>query len=187
MRIFGKRYYKRYLLEHLVCKHIKFRITLDQSLELQYYRIKRFRVRHVLFQSRGFSFGGLTLPRQLIEKSFNVKSSKIHVQKLFHLAGQVYHSSTSIDDLMVSAAFAIAFGGFLRMDEFMYFNTSSDKHILQTRLTRNDACFAKDFSYLTLRPKTTKTSTTAVTVTIAATGDRNCPVALLRKLYLADP
>ncbi len=72
-----------------------------------------------------------------------------------------------------------------RLGEFMYFKTSSDKHISQTRLTRNDACFAKDFSYLTLRLKTTKTSITAVIITIAATGDRNCSVAL-RKIYRAD-
>ena len=98
-----------------------------------------------------------------------------------------YADSSSIDDININAAFALAHGGFMRMGEFTYKDQPDD--ITAARgLTRDDLIFAEDDSFVKIRLKQSKADRhfEGVTILVAAS-PTNCPVKLLRRLLEKDP
>jgi hypothetical protein len=100
-------------------------------------------------------------------------------------------NSAVIDNINGDAAFRLAFAAFLCMGEFTYTakEAADPTTFVATKLTRSDVRFAEDYNYLILRLKRSKTDTKheGVSIMVAATGDRACPVAALRTLFRVDP
>ena len=95
----------------------------------------------------------------------------------------------SVTDLNVNRAFKVAWGGFMRMEEFTYTAVEAKKATFaQTGLTRSDISFAEGDQYAILRLKRCKTDTeyTGVQIILPAKDERICPVAALRRLFIQN-
>lgn len=84
----------------------------------------------------------------------------------------------------------MAWAGFIRMGELTYTAAEAKKATFaETGLIRSDISFAEGDQYAILRLKRSKTDTehTGVQIILVATGERTCPVAALRRLFIQDP
>ena len=96
----------------------------------------------------------------------------------------------SVTDLNVDTSFKVVWPGFMRMGELTYTAAEAKKATFaETGLTRWDIYFAESDQYAILRLKRSKTDTehTGVQIIQAATGERICPLAALRKLFIQGP
>lgn len=96
----------------------------------------------------------------------------------------------TVDDLNTDTAFKVAWAGFMRMGEITYTATEAKKaSFSETKVTRSDISFAEGDQYAILRLKRSKTDTehTGVSIILAATGEKTCPVRALRRLFIQDP
>ena len=78
----------------------------------------------------------------------------------------------------------------MRMGKLSYTAAEAKKATFaETGLTRSDISFAEGDQYAILRLKRSKTDTdhTGVQFMLAATGERKCPIAALKKLFIQDP
>ncbi len=94
-----------------------------------------------------------------------------------------------VTDLNFNTAFKVAWAGFMKMGELIYTAAKAKKATFaKTGLTRLDISFAEGDQYAILRLKRSKTDTkyTGVKIILAATGERTCPLAALRKLFIQD-
>ena len=96
----------------------------------------------------------------------------------------------SVTDLNINTAFKVAWTDFLRMRKLTYMATEAkEATFAETGLTSIDISFAEGDQYAILRLKRSKTDTehTGVQIILAATGERKCPIAALRRLFIQDP
>ena len=96
----------------------------------------------------------------------------------------------SVTDLNVDIVFKVAWVGFIRMGELTYTAAEAKKATFaETGITRSDISFAEGDKYAILRLKQSKTDTehTGMQMILAAIGQRKCPVAALRRLFIQDP
>ncbi len=96
----------------------------------------------------------------------------------------------SVTDLNVDIVFKVAWVGFIRMGELTYTAAEAKKATFaETGITRSDISFAEGDKYAILRLKQSKTDTehTGMQMILAAIGQRKCPIAALRRLFIQDP
>ena len=98
-------------------------------------------------------------------------------------------SPISRDDINMTAAFKLAFAGFLRMGEFTHTKQrAADSQAFATaNLTCSDVWLAADHATVRLKRSKTDRLHQGVTIIVAATGEHNCPVHALRQLFEKDP
>ena len=108
-----------------------------------------------------------------------------------HLLSILYHLRLdTYDNIVLQAAFTLAFAAFLRIGEFTYLD--ADKQLGHTFsrwfLTKGSIHVAQDASYLELTIHASKTDPfrKGIMLTIAATNDLACPVHSMRKLQAID-
>ena len=108
------------------------------------------------------------------------------LQKLINVKADVLHLTTNdqIDELNMTAAIAIGFGGFLRLREFTYkakdlLNLQTFKH---TSLLRSDVTFSDTDDYVIIALKRSKTDYDhkGVAIVVAASRTLTCLVHILR-------
>lgn len=86
------------------------------------------------------------------------------------------------------ASFCLAFGAFLRIGEFTYsWKDRQEEDFGQWFLTRRSVRLHKDHLELTLPASKTDPFRHGITLTVAATNDRACPVQALRHLFREWP
>ena len=115
------------------------------------------------------------------------------LQKLINVKANVLHLTTNdqIDELNMTAAIAIGFGGFLRLGEFTYkakdlLNLRTFEH---TSLLRSNVTFSDTNDYVTIALKRSKTDYDhkGVAIVVAASRTLTCLVHILRRLFAEDP
>ena len=89
----------------------------------------------------------------------------------------------------MTAAFKLAFAGFLRMGEFTHTKQrAADSQAFATaNLTRSDVRLAANHATVRLKRNKTDRLHQGVTIIVAATGKHNCPVHALGQLFERDP
>ena len=96
----------------------------------------------------------------------------------------------SVMDLNVDTEFKVARAGFMRMGKLIYTAAEAKKATFaETGLTKSVISFAEVDQYTMLPLKQSKTDTehSRVQIIVAATGERTCPVASLRRLFIQNP
>ena len=119
----------------------------------------------------------------------STKRNRLPITK--HILKKITDSKPlSVTNLNIDTAFKVAWAGFMRMGELTYTAAEAKKvTFAQTSLTRSDISFAEEDQYaiLCLKRSITNTEHTGLQIILAATGERTCPVAALRQLFIQDP
>jgi hypothetical protein len=117
-----------------------------------------------------------------------LSSRKTKVPITRNILQRLMPDDNSIAAVNATAAFALAFAGFLRMGEITYTKQQRDCPLYQhTRPTRSDITFGPNFLTFRLKRSKTDSEKQGVSITIAATGDAACPVQAMRRLWTRDP
>jgi hypothetical protein len=92
-----------------------------------------------------------------------------------------------IDNINSNTAFHLTFTAFLYIGEFIYTikETTDLTTFITIKLTRSNICFIKDYNYLILKLKWSKTDTKykGVSIIVITTGDKACLVTALYTLF----
>ena len=98
-------------------------------------------------------------------------------------------SPISRDDINMTAAFKLAFAGFLHMGEFTHTKQQAvDSQAFTTvNFTHSDVQLTADHATMRLKCSKTDRFYQKVTIIVAAMGEHNCPVHALRQLFEKDP
>ena len=132
-----------------------------------------------------------TLLARLVQGAKNLFSGprRARLPITLDLLTAITPSPISRDDINMTAAFKLAFAGFLRMGEFTHTKQrAADSQAFATaNLTRSDVRLAVDHATVRLKRSKTNRLHQDVTIIVAATGEHNCPVHALRQLFEKDP
>jgi len=137
-------------------------------------------------------FDNSSLKRMLNEAQFLSSSSEksVKLSILRDMLIKIISSLFFLSEANIDTAFCLFFAALLHIGEITFTEKQRQQPAFaKTKATQSDIIFSPCGSYLIFRLKRSKTDKNKkrVSLTITATDDSVCPVAVMRRLFIYDP